>query len=80
MLPSIGELFTDPSLQENEFLKGSMEQARLGRPMPVIPEMRAVWDAIRPYYQSVLGGQMAPEEAVESMQQQAEKKIGEMQG
>ena len=48
--------------------------------MPVIPEMRAIWDAIRPYYQSVLGGSMTPEEAAEKMQAEAEKKIKEMRG
>jgi maltose-binding protein MalE len=80
ILPSLKSLQGDPLLVENEVLKGSMDQARLGRPMPVIPEMRAIWDAIRPHYQSVLGGDMTPEEAAEKMQVDAEKKIMEMRG
>jgi maltose-binding protein MalE len=80
ILPSLKSLQDDPLLSENPVLKGSMEQAVLGRPMPVIPEMRAIWDAIRPYYQSVLGAQMTPEEAAEKMQADAVKKIEEMRG
>ncbi len=80
ILPSISELYLDTILIENEILKGSKEQAAFGYPMPVVPELRAIWDAIRPFYQSVLGGEMTPEEAAEKMQQRAEKKIKEMKG
>ncbi|MFH1755385.1 MAG: extracellular solute-binding protein, partial [Candidatus Latescibacterota bacterium] len=80
ILPSLTELYSDPLLTENEILKGSMQQAKLGRPMPVVPEMRAIWDAIRPFYQSVLGGEMTPQEAAKKMQLKAEKSIREMQG
>lgn len=78
ILPSRSRLFRDKKLLENEILAGSMAQARLGRPMPEVPEMRAIWDAIRPFYQSVLGGQMEPADAARGMQEQAEKKIAEM--
>jgi len=78
ILPSISKLYQDAALTENEILKGSKEQARIGRPMPTVPELRAIWDAIRPFYQSVLGGQMTPEEAAQKMQQKAEKTIKEM--
>jgi maltose-binding protein MalE len=78
ILPSRKELFDDKSLLENKVIKGSMEQAKLGRPMPDVPEMRAIWDAIRPFYQSVLGGQLEPEEAARQMQERAVKKIEEM--
>ena len=78
ILPSRSTLFRDPALQENPILAGSLAQARLGSQMPDVPEMRAVWDAIRPFYQSVLGGQMEPEAAAREMQQRAVKKIAEM--
>jgi arabinogalactan oligomer/maltooligosaccharide transport system substrate-binding protein len=80
ILPSVASLQSDSALTTNEILRGSLEQARLGRPMPVVPEMRAIWDAIRPFYQSVLGGTMKPEEAAAKMQDQAIKKIAEMRG
>ena len=46
--------------------------------MPIVPELRAVWDAMRPAYQSVLGGTLAPEAAAAQMQRDAEAKIREM--
>lgn len=78
ILPSISSLYNDPALSANELVRGSMEQARLGRAMPAIPEMRAVWDAIRPFYQSVLSGNLEPEKAAARMQATAVKKIAEM--
>jgi maltose-binding protein MalE len=78
ILPSRSSLFRDEKLLENEILEGSMAQALLGRPMPEVPEMRAIWDAIRPFYQSVLGGQLEPDDAARKMQEQAVKKIVEM--
>lgn len=80
ILPSVASLANDPALVSNEILRGSLEQARLGRAMPVVPEMRAIWDAIRPFYQSVLGGTMKPEAAAAAMQKQAVEKIAEMRG
>lgn len=80
ILPSSVVVSKDPLIEENPILKGSMEEAKLGRPMPVVPEMRAIWDAIRPFYQSVLGGEMTPEEAAEKMQERAVKSIREMKG
>jgi maltose-binding protein MalE len=78
ILPSLSSLYKEAVLTDNEILKGSKEQALLGRPMPVVPELRAIWDAIRPFYQSVLGGEMTPEKAAEKMQLKAEKTISEM--
>jgi maltose-binding protein MalE len=78
ILPSLHGLYQEAVLTDNEILKGSREQAQYGRPMPVVPELRAIWDAIRPFYQSVLGGEMRPEDAAEKMQLRAEKTIAEM--
>jgi len=80
ILPARKKLYEEAEKGDNEVLKGSLEQMRHGRPMPVVPEMRAIWDAIRPFYQSVLGGQMTPEEAAKKMQKRAEEKIVEMRG
>jgi len=46
--------------------------------MPIDPAMRAIWDAMRPAYQSVINGTMTPKQAAEAMQREAEKKIAEM--
>jgi maltose-binding protein MalE len=80
ILPSVKEIYEDEELFDNEVLRGSMQAAGHGRPMPLIPEMRAIWDAIRPFYQSVMGGRMEPEEAAAKMQERADQKIEEMKG
>ena len=46
--------------------------------MPVVPELRAVWDAMRPSYQALLGGAVTPEVAAATMQREAVAKIEQM--
>ena len=58
----------------------SREQILHGRAMPVVPEMRAIWDVCRPELQAVLGGAKSPAEAAATMQKQAIRKIAEMKG
>ncbi len=59
-------------------LKASWSQLETGRPMPVVPEMRVIWDVMRPAYQQVLAGKMAPDEAGSWMQESALRKIAQM--
>src|SRR5690606_26518311 len=49
-----------------------------GSPMPVVPEIRAVWDALRGPYQSVLGGELSPEAAAAKAQGLAVSQIRAM--
>lgn len=56
----------------------SLSQFEVGKAMPIVPELRAVWDAMRSSYQSVLGGYLSPEDAAAKMQRDAEQKIREM--
>jgi maltose-binding protein MalE len=76
--PTLKSLYGNPLLVKNEILQNSLTQIRLGRSMPVVPEMRAVWDAMRPGYQAVMGGASTPEDAAKSMQQLALRRIREM--
>jgi arabinogalactan oligomer/maltooligosaccharide transport system permease protein len=46
--------------------------------MPVATELRAVWDGMRPSYQALLGGALAPEDAAARMQADAERFIDVM--
>ena len=80
ILPALSSLYNDEELLTDPILRGSMEQARHGQPMPVVPEMRAIWDAMRPFYQSVMGGKLDPAEAAKDMQEKAVRKIAEMKG
>jgi len=40
--------------------------------------MRAVWDAMRPSYQAVMGKARTPQQAAQDMQSQALRKIRDM--
>ncbi|MEM8677915.1 MAG: extracellular solute-binding protein [Planctomycetota bacterium] len=59
-------------------LATSAAQVKRGRAMPVVSELRAVWDSMRPPYQSLLAGNVTPTEAGQRMQSLAERKIAEM--
>lgn len=77
-VPTLKALQRDPEVLSNDLLLNSMLQIKRGRPMPVVPEMRAVWDAMRPGYQAVMGGALSPEEAARQMQALALRKIRDM--
>jgi maltose-binding protein MalE len=77
-MPTRTELYTDPFIMNDDILVNSRKQIDLGRAMPVVPELRAIWDAMRPSYQAVLGGSKTPENAARDMQQLALRKIAEM--
>jgi arabinogalactan oligomer / maltooligosaccharide transport system permease protein len=76
--PTRTELYDLPEIQDDPILVNSKRQIELGTPMPIITEMRAIWDAVRPIYQGVLGGNITPERGAERMQQTAVQKIKEM--
>ncbi len=71
ILPSRKKLLDDPLIQEDRTLAASKAQLDRGRIMPVDVELRAVWDAMRPPYQSLLGGSTSPAKAARRMQHNA---------
>ncbi|MFQ6610357.1 MAG: extracellular solute-binding protein [Fidelibacterota bacterium] len=54
--PSSKTAVLDPLVTKNELLRESAKIIEVGKPMPIVPEMRAIWDALRTQYQAVLGG------------------------
>ncbi len=74
-LPSRKELLDDPLLAQDPSLRASAAQIRVARPMPVVAELRAIWDSMRPHYQALLGGSVSAEQAAAGMQKDAEEKI-----
>jgi len=46
--------------------------------MPIVSELRAIWDGMRPNYQAVLNGDKTPRQAAKDMQSLSIKKISEM--
>jgi arabinogalactan oligomer/maltooligosaccharide transport system permease protein len=77
-MPTRREAVQSEFVQEDDILRNSAVQIERGRPMPVVPELRAIWDAMRPSYQAVLGGAKTPRQAARDMQALALRKIAEM--
>jgi maltose-binding protein MalE len=65
-------------VRNNEILRNSQIQIDHGRAMPVSPDLRAIWDAMRPSYQAVLAGTKTAEQAAHDMQELALQRIAEM--
>ena len=76
--PTREALYKNPEVEGNDILRNSLQQIRQGKPMPVVPEIRAIWDAMRPSYQAVMGSAKTPEEAARNMQELAVRKIRDM--
>ena len=77
IIPSLTEVMNNPILQKNELFRQALDQMMVGRPMPVMTEMRWIWDAMRPAYQGIFNNQISPARAAEEMQRLAEKLIAE---
>lgn len=77
-LPSRKSLLDDPLLKEDPTLLASAQQIQNGRAMPVVPEMRAVWDAMRPPYQALLAGSLDATQAAKAMQKDSLTSIERM--
>ncbi|MDW8436492.1 MAG: extracellular solute-binding protein [Chloroherpetonaceae bacterium] len=77
-IPSRREAFAKLAEIADDNLRGSMEQIMVGKPMPVVSEMRVIWDSMRPSYQAVLNGSKTPEQAAQEMQDLAMQLIREM--
>lgn len=77
-MPTNKNVIKSEFVQNNEILRNSQIQIDHGNPMPVVPELRAIWDAMRPSYQAVLAGSKSPEQAATDMQLQAVQRIKEM--
>ncbi|GAB4176274.1 MAG: maltose ABC transporter substrate-binding protein [Calditrichia bacterium] len=78
IIPALKSLRQDSLLLQDPFIRQSMYQLEVAVPTPIAPELRAVWDALRPYYQGVLNGSLSPQEAAKLAQQDADKKIKEL--
>jgi maltose-binding protein MalE len=73
--PSNAQAFADSSFLADPVLAGARAALARGRRMPVVPEMRVVWDAMRPNLQDVMNGAKTPEQAARDMQAAATAQI-----
>ncbi len=66
-----------PAVRSNPTLIASMQQIEHGRAMPIVPQMRAIWEGMRGPYQLVMNGAITAKEAAKRMQKEAEKNIAD---
>ena len=78
VLPSDLEARKLPDFETDATMRASNAQIAKGRLMPIVPEMRAIWDSMRPGYQNVMNGEMTPQEAAQFMQKRAVDMIARM--
>lgn len=66
-----------PAVKDNPTLVASMRQIEHGRALPIVPQMRAIWEGMRGPYQLVMNGAITAREAARMMQREAEKNIAD---
>jgi maltose-binding protein MalE len=71
------QVLESPQVLSNPALVVSMQQIEHGRPMPIMPQMRAIWEGMRGPYQLVMNGAITAREAAKRMQREAEKNIAD---
>ena len=60
---------------QDPLLNSSTKVMEVGTPMPINPELRAIWDSLRTQYQAVLGGSVTPEQGADNAQAEALRQI-----
>ena len=75
--PTDKTALASPAIRNNPALVASMEQIAHGRPMPIMPQMRQIWEGMRGPYQLVMNGAITAQEAARRMQREAEKNIAD---
>ena len=74
-IPTNIEAMKDDKITKNPLIAGQKDQLDKATPMPIITQMRAIWDAVKPVQQDVLSGKTKPEAAGAIMQKKAEDGI-----
>jgi maltose-binding protein MalE len=72
-LPSLKAAAADQKVLSDPLISGQKAQLEKSVPMPIIAQMRVIWDAIKPVQQELLSGKITPEEAPALMQKRAEE-------
>jgi arabinogalactan oligomer / maltooligosaccharide transport system substrate-binding protein len=63
-IPPHKELANDPVIANDPIVSGFAQQAKLGVPMPNIPEMNQVWEPINNAFNFIATGKQTPEQAL----------------
>ena len=76
-IPTRKSAIDSRAFRDNPVLQIAMEQAKNSVPMPIAPQVRGIWDAMRGPCRRVFTRDLAPEAAAREMQAEAERLIGE---
>lgn len=76
-IPTLPAVLNSPAVTANPTLQASLQQVAVGRPMPLAPQMRQVWDGMRGPYQAVMSGSVTPEQGARQMQGEVQKRIND---
>lgn len=68
----------DVNTSSDPIVDGFIKQIKTGVPMPIIPEMGAVWNPMQNAIDSVLAGKATPQDAIKAAQEAINKKISAM--
>lgn len=74
-LPTNSEALQSDKYKTDPLYSVQIEQYKKCLPMPIIPQMRAIWDAMRPVQQELLSGKVSANDAPAKMQTKAEEGI-----
>ena len=75
--PTDKTVLSSSAMLNNPALIASMQQIEHGRPMPIMPQMRQIWEGMRGPYQLVMNGAITAREGAKRMQREAEKNIAD---
>ncbi len=78
-LPALKVALENELITSDPILAGSAGQMQNGTPMPIVLEMRCIWDSAKPEMQAVLNGQSTPEDAAAKMQSSAETCVSQLE-
>lgn len=77
LIPSRRAVRASQAVADDPTLQSMIRQVEVGRPMPIQPQMRQIWDGMRGPYQLVMNGAVTPEEGARRMQQEVERRIAD---
>jgi arabinogalactan oligomer/maltooligosaccharide transport system substrate-binding protein len=75
--PVDNSVLASDAVTHNPALRASTEQIKHGRPMPIVPQMRQIWEGMWGPYQLVMSGAITARKAARRMQREAEKNIAD---
>jgi arabinogalactan oligomer/maltooligosaccharide transport system substrate-binding protein len=78
-IPANSTAANDPTVKNDPILSASAAALVHGVAAPIVPEMRAVYDAIKTPLADVMNGKITPEAAAAAIQKDAETRIAQLQ-